>query len=404
MDLPLTQDIITESELPMGRFIPTTRTSRSRRHFWMLQCRHPGLRLRLFYQTGLVSPGWTTLTMKQASKSSGKRGLQEHMLLLQPRLLTLRPTTIAALQMALCIITGFVRATRLETLRFPMKRAVLHLWQGQPLLLRRRCLQVKSTLRGLIIRPPRQAYLIERKTGVTGTYSQIGQVNANVQSYSDTNGLAGNTKYYYRVRATNGTIYSAYSNETFAMTFLDAPAAPSNLAITAVQSNQVSLSWADNSNNETGFKIQRKQGVTGTYTTIVTTGANVTAYNDRDTALIDGYVYYYRVCATNATGDSAFSNEASGSTFWRNRPLLLRRRYRRVKSTLRGSIIRLLRQDTRLNAKQGLLVPINRSTRSWQISKATAIQVDLPLTQNTITESELRTGRLIPTTRTKPLL
>ena len=162
-----------------------------------------------------------------------------------------------------------------------MKRAVLHLWQRQPLLLRRQCLQVKSTLRGLIIRPPRQAYLIERKTGVTGTYSQIDQVVANVQSYSDTNGLAGNTKYYYRVRATNGTIYSAYSNETFAMTFLDAPAAPSNLAITAVQSNQVSLSWTDNSNNETGFKIQRKQGVTGTYTTIVTTGANVTAYNDR---------------------------------------------------------------------------------------------------------------------------
>ena len=123
-------------------------------------------------------------------------------------------------------------------------------------------------------------YMIERKTGATGTYPQIDQVDANEQSYSDTNGLAANTKYYYRIRATNGTIYSDYSNEPFATTLLDAPVAPSDLTITSVLSNRVSLSWADNSNNETGFKIQRKTGVTGTYATITTTAANVTSYND----------------------------------------------------------------------------------------------------------------------------
>ena len=155
-------------------------------------------------------------------------------------------------------------------------------------------------------------YKIERKTTLTGTYAQIDQVLANVQSYSDTNGLAPNTKYYYRVRATNGTIDSAYSNEPFATTLLDVPGAPANLTITSILSNQVSLSWSDNSNNETGFKIQRKIGVAGTYTTIRTTGANATAYTD--SALTDGTVYYYRVCATNATGDSAFSNETSGTT------------------------------------------------------------------------------------------
>jgi phosphodiesterase/alkaline phosphatase D-like protein len=62
-------------------------------------------------------------------------------------------------------------------------------------------------------------YKIERKTTLTGTYAQIDQVVANVQNYSDTNGLAPNTRYYYRVRATNGTIDSDYSNETFAVTF-----------------------------------------------------------------------------------------------------------------------------------------------------------------------------------------
>jgi fibronectin type 3 domain-containing protein len=157
-------------------------------------------------------------------------------------------------------------------------------------------------------------YKIERKTGLTGTYAQIVQVGANVQSYCDTNGLAANTKYYYRIRATNGTMDSDYSNEPFATTFLDAPAAPSNLTITSLLTNRVSLSWSDNSNNEIGFKIQRKTGATGTYVDIRTTGANATSYTDNDTALRDGTVYYYRVCATNATGDSEFSNEANGTT------------------------------------------------------------------------------------------
>ena len=143
---------------------------------------------------------------------------------------------------------------------------------------------------------------------------QIGQVGANVAKLPRHKDLHPNTKYFYRIRATNGTIYSAYSNTPSATTLLNAPAPPSGLTITSLLSNQVSLSWTDNSNNETGFKIQRKTGATGTYATIVTTGVNVTSYNDHDTALTDGTVYYYRVCATNAAGDSAFSNEASGTT------------------------------------------------------------------------------------------
>jgi phosphodiesterase/alkaline phosphatase D-like protein len=53
---------------------------------------------------------------------------------------------------------------------------------------------------------------------VGGTYSQIAQVGANVQSYSDRTGLEPNTKYYYRIRATNGTLNSDYSNEPSATT------------------------------------------------------------------------------------------------------------------------------------------------------------------------------------------
>ena len=135
----------------------------------------------------------------------------------------------------------------------------------------------------------------------------------NATSYSATSLNAG-TKYYYRVRAYNAITTSAYSSEKNATTLSSIPAAPSGLTITSVTSSSITLAWTDNSNNETGFKIQRKQGPTGTYTTIKTTLANVTTYTDNDTALLDGTQYYYKVCATNSAGDSAFSNEVNGIT------------------------------------------------------------------------------------------
>jgi hypothetical protein len=46
------------------------------------------------------------------------------------------------------------------------------------------------------------------------------------------------------------------------------PNAPTNLTLTVVSSSQINLSWSDNSDNETGFKIERKiEG--GSYSEIV---------------------------------------------------------------------------------------------------------------------------------------
>ncbi len=85
--------------------------------------------------------------------------------------------------------------------------------------------------------------------------------------------------------------------------------APSNLAATAVSSTQTDLAWTDNSSNETGFRIERKTGATGTWAQIATTGANVVSYSN--SGLTDGTVYYYRVQAYNSVGTSGYSNEAT---------------------------------------------------------------------------------------------
>ncbi len=89
--------------------------------------------------------------------------------------------------------------------------------------------------------------------------------------------------------------------------------APSALSATAISVSQINLSWTDNSNNETGFKIERKEGASGTYTQVATVGANVTTYNDSGRS--ESTTYYYQVRAYNAGADSEYSIEAYATTF-----------------------------------------------------------------------------------------
>jgi hypothetical protein len=89
------------------------------------------------------------------------------------------------------------------------------------------------------------------------------------------------------------------------------PAAPTNLVATAISSSQIALSWTDNSNNESGFQIQRSgNGVN--FALIATVDANVTTYTDSGRTA--GTTYYYRARAFNSSGNSALSNVASATT------------------------------------------------------------------------------------------
>jgi hypothetical protein len=84
------------------------------------------------------------------------------------------------------------------------------------------------------------------------------------------------------------------------------PNPPSNLTVQMSGNNRVQLSWTDNSTNETAFKIERKTGA-GAYAEIGQAGPNSTSY--LDPTVVTGTAYTYRVRASNAAGDSAYSNE-----------------------------------------------------------------------------------------------
>lgn len=84
------------------------------------------------------------------------------------------------------------------------------------------------------------------------------------------------------------------------------PNAPGSLTATAQAGLACALSWADNSSDETGFRLERREGA-GSWITVTTLAAGTTSFGD--TGLTDGASYTYRVCAFNTTGDSGWSNQ-----------------------------------------------------------------------------------------------
>ena len=92
---------------------------------------------------------------------------------------------------------------------------------------------------------------------------------------------------------------------------VDPPAAPTDLTATPNSSTHVTLNWVDNSNIESGFKIERRTG-NGPFTEIFTNSTNSTSYID--TGCAPETTYGYRLRATNSVGDSAYTDIATVTT------------------------------------------------------------------------------------------
>jgi alpha-tubulin suppressor-like RCC1 family protein/fibronectin type 3 domain-containing protein len=120
--------------------------------------------------------------------------------------------------------------------------------------------------------------------------------------------------YSATVTFTNRTNNNGTTSRLVSLTVNPIPA-PSGLTATTASTNQINLSWTDNSNNETAFRIERapdNAGNPGTWAQIAMITSNLTAYND--TGLSPGTTYWYRVRAHNAGGDSGYSNQSSATT------------------------------------------------------------------------------------------
>ncbi len=88
---------------------------------------------------------------------------------------------------------------------------------------------------------------------------------------------------------------------------------PATLVATATASDQVSVSWINNTPNITSQYLERCAGVNcNTFAQIASLGPTLTSYND--TALTPLTAYGYRVQVYDATGNSTYSNTATATT------------------------------------------------------------------------------------------
>jgi WD40 repeat protein len=83
---------------------------------------------------------------------------------------------------------------------------------------------------------------------------------------------------------------------------------PSGLKAIVFSDSTIKISWKDNSNIETSFQVQRKDG-SGQYRLIKEVPANDTVFIDSDVA--PNLLYTYRVRAENKSIETSFSDEAS---------------------------------------------------------------------------------------------
>lgn len=153
-------------------------------------------------------------------------------------------------------------------------------------------------------------FRIERSTDGSNTFARVQTLPANTVEYTDT-GLTSGTAYTYRVRATGAGCDSAPSASATASTRPEPVAAPTTLTGRAISESEISLTWKDNSNNETGFRIERKL-VGGTFAELATVGPDLTSYTD--TGLGARVTYLYRVFAINGTVPSDSTNEFQVTT------------------------------------------------------------------------------------------
>ena len=97
---------------------------------------------------------------------------------------------------------------------------------------------------------------------------------------------------------------------------------PTELTVTVVSYNGIDLSWQDNSDNESGFMVQRRVDGSSDWVEIGKTAANATLFSD--SGLEPTTTHHYRVRAFNIIESSAFSNQVRVRTLEVQPPTLTR--------------------------------------------------------------------------------
>ncbi len=170
-------------------------------------------------------------------------------------------------------------------------------------------------------------FKLYRRDNNGGSWQLIATLDAGATTYKDGTAEAGRN-YSYKVLAYNNAGVSAWSNEHNAITAaadqpqpvpqepaVTPPAAPTGVQVAAKHARRVDVTWMDMSDNETGFKLYRRDNNGGdehAWELIATLDADATFYIDGGAQA--GMHYSYKLVSFNAAGVSSWSNEHDAKT------------------------------------------------------------------------------------------
>ncbi len=147
------------------------------------------------------------------------------------------------------------------------------------------------------------------------------------------------------------------------------PGSPAGLSLQALSSTEIELTWNDNSENESGFRVYRNGEL------IEELNSNTTSYVD--TGLTGGKDYTYRVSSFNEAGESGTTASLSTTT-----PVEVSSAPRNLSGTVRSPTeIRLTWNDTSGN-ESGFRIYRN-GKRITEVGPNTTSYVDTGLNENT---------------------
>ena len=132
-------------------------------------------------------------------------------------------------------------------------------------------------------------FRVYRDSVLTGSFPQIAQIAGSARTYLDAPPSREKT-YYYKI-GTVGTCGANITPGNFDGYAPDIPSKPTNVSATINTVNATAtVTWTDNSNNETGFIVERTiQGASGS--TIFNVDPNITSYVDNSITTCFNYIY-----------------------------------------------------------------------------------------------------------------
>jgi titin len=162
---------------------------------------------------------------------------------------------------------------------------------------------------------------IERGNFTSGPFGLVvtsGVLSGTQTWYYPDSGLTSGTQYYYRLRARNGTIFSAYSQVICATAGGSGaiPAAPSNVSLSQVTSDSLHVNFQDNATNEDAIDLERGLSMGGPYVVIVSSAPlpGTATWYYPDSGLSPGAAHCYRLRARNGAGFSAYTSPVCATT------------------------------------------------------------------------------------------